>query len=96
MLLRKVGREQGLFQTPDGPRTLLDSMESEQTATEENTRQEVPHHELPLQEVSHPEFPHREVPRPKAEPRKRGVQIQWHDIIKEKLRGVARNSERTA
>jgi Mrp family chromosome partitioning ATPase len=96
MLLRKVGKEQDLFRTPDGPRTRLDAIESEQTAAREHTRQEVPHDELPDQEVSPPEVQHREVPRPKADPRNRAVQIRWHDVIKEKIRGVARDSARNA
>jgi len=96
MLLQKVGREQGLFQTPEPPPTLLDAIESGQSAARENTREEILHDELPLQEISHVEVPHRKVPRPKVEPRNRAVQIRWHDVIKEKIRGVARGSARSA
>jgi len=96
MLLRKVGREQDLFQTPERPPSLLDAIESSQTAARDNTRREIPDHELPLQQLSYAEAPHREGPGPKVESRNRAVQIRWHDVIKEKIRGVARDSSRSA
>ena len=88
MLLRKVGKEQDLFQTPDRPPSLRDAIESAQTGPEEKTAQQIPYHELPLQEVSQPGFLQRQVPRPKTEPPNRVPQIRWHDAIKEKISGV--------
>ena len=96
MLLRKVGKEQDLFQTPDRPPSLRDAIESAQTDLEEKTAQQIPYHELPLQEVSQPEFLQRQVPRPKTEPPNRVPQIRWHDAIKEKISGVTHGSTRSA
>jgi len=45
MLLQKMGKEQGLFQTSDRPSTLLDPVECQQTPAREILRQEVPRQE---------------------------------------------------
>src|SRR6267143_5144357 len=96
MLLRKVGRERDLFQTPDRPPSLRDAIESAQTGPEEKTAQQIPYHELPLQGVSQPEFLQRQVPRPKTEPPNSVPQIRLRDAIKEKIRGVTHGSIRSA
>src|SRR5712672_1667348 len=96
MLLRKVGKEQDLFQTPDRPPSLRDAIESTQTGPEEKIAQQIPYHELPLQEVSQPEFLQRQVPRPKTEPPNRVPQVGWRDAIKGKIRDVTRAGTRSA
>jgi Mrp family chromosome partitioning ATPase len=95
MLLRKVGREQDLFQTPDRLPALLEAIESAKTGPEK-TAQQIPYHESPLQELSHQEFLQREVPRLEAEPPNRVPQIRWRDAIREKVRSVTRGSTRSA
>src|SRR4029077_7212625 len=91
MLLRKVGREQDLFQAPDRPPALLETMPSEQTVAPETTRQEVRYRELPRQEVSH-----QQVQRQRTEPRNQGSQIRWPEVIKERNRGVAQDGAKRA
>ena len=89
MLLRKVGREQHLFQTSERPPTLLTAIESGQTEVQENTRPEILNHELPLQKTSQAEVQSWELDRPKAAPQNRAMRIRWHDVIKDKIGGVA-------
>jgi protein-tyrosine kinase len=96
MLLRKVGREQDLFQTAERLPTLLDANESNPTAGREDIHQEIPHHESPLHDFSRAEVPHQGRPRPHIEERDHAAQIGWRDVIKEKIRGGARSSARSA
>jgi Mrp family chromosome partitioning ATPase len=96
MLLRKVGKEQDLFQTSDRLPALRDAIDNAQTVPEEKTARQIPYHELPLQEVSQPEFLLRQIPRPKTEPPNRIPQIRWRDAIKKKIRGAPRGSTRSA
>jgi len=96
MLLRKVGREQDLFQTPERPPALLNAVKSGETGAQENTRQEIPNHELPLPKTSEAEVPRWELHRPKAPPQSRAMRTRSHDVIRDKIGGVTWGSAGSA
>jgi hypothetical protein len=91
-LLRKVGREQDIFQTPDRPPTVLDTMECAQAAAQKTTRQDVSHHELQPHELPRLEAPHREVPQQQPQPRNPALPRRWPDAFKAKIGSVGQQA----